>query len=100
MPNFQDLFKNDVTRGAALGIGAALVAVAAIPAIMVATRPLARVALKSSLLLLEKGREAVAEAGENLEDLVAEVKAELAAERESIVEAVVEASEENTNLES
>jgi hypothetical protein len=99
MPNFQDIFKNDVARGAALGIGAALVAVAALPAIMVATRPLARVALKSSLLLLEKGREAVAEAGEHLEDLVAEVKAELASERESFVESAVDAAQENSTTE-
>lgn len=100
MPKFQDLVKNDVARGAALGIGAALVAVAAIPAIMVATRPLARVALKSSLLLMEKGREAFAEAGEHIEDLFAEVKAELAAEREDIVETVVEAAEESSGSES
>ena len=99
MPNFQELFKNDVARGAALGIGAALVAFAAIPAIVIATRPLARVALKSSLLLLEKGREAVAEAGEHLEDLVAEVKAELAAERESFVDVAVDTVEENSDIE-
>ena len=99
MPNLQDIFKNDVARGAALGIGAVVVAVAAIPAIVVATRPLARVALKTSLLLLEKGREAVAEAGEHLEDLVAEVKAELAAEREDLVETVVDAAEEISTTE-
>lgn len=99
MPNLQDIFKNDVARGAALGIGAVVVAVAAIPAIVVATRPLARVALKTSLLLLEKGKEAVAEAGEQLEDLVAEVKAELAAEREDLVETVVDAGEETSTTE-
>jgi len=99
MPNFQDIFKNDVARGAALGVGAALVAVAAIPAIVAATRPLARVALKSSLLLLEKGREAMAEAGEHLEDLVAEVKTELADERESFVETVVDPAQDDTNTE-
>ena len=37
MPNLQNMFKNDVARGAALGIGAAVVAVAAIPAIIHAT---------------------------------------------------------------
>jgi hypothetical protein len=99
MPNFQDLFKNDVTRGAALGVGAALVAVAAIPAIVVATRPLARVALKSGLLLLEKSREAIAEAGENIEDLVAEVRAELAAEREGTAATVAEAVKESVESE-
>ncbi len=99
MPNFQDIFKNDVARGAALGVGAALVAVAAIPAIVAATRPLVRVALKSSLLLLEKGREVMAEAGEHFEDIVAEVKAELATERESFVETVDDAAQDDTNAE-
>lgn len=95
MPNFQDLFKSDVSRGAALGVGAALVAVAAIPAIVIASRPIARVALKSGLLLLEKSREAIAEAGESIEDLVAEVRAELAAEREITAATVAEAARES-----
>lgn len=82
MPNFQDLFKNDFARGVALGVSATLVAAAAIPLIVTATRPLARAALKSSLLVVEKGREALAGAEEHFEDLVAEVKAEMAAERE------------------
>jgi hypothetical protein len=99
MPNFQDIFKNDVARGAALGIGAALVAVAAIPAIVAATRPLVRVAVKSSLLLLEKGREVVAEAGEHMEDLVAEVKAELAAQRESLDEEDIDDMQESSTTE-
>lgn len=81
MPTIEDIIKSDTARGVALGVGAALVAVAAIPAILTASRPLARVAIKSGILLLEKGREAMAEAGEDFEDLVAEVKAELAAER-------------------
>jgi len=95
MPNFQDLFKSDVSRGAAIGIGVAVVAVAAIPAIVHAGRPLARVALKSGLLLLEKSREALAEAGENIEDLVAEVRAEMSADRESYVAAAAAAAEES-----
>jgi hypothetical protein len=99
MPNFQDIFKNDVARGAALGVGAALVAFAAIPAIVAATRPLVRVAVKSSLLLLEKGREVVAEAGEHMEDIVAEVKAELAAERDGPVEADLDDVQENSTAE-
>ncbi len=91
MPNFQALFKNDVARGVALGLSAALVAAAAIPIIVTATRPLARVALKSSLLVFEKGREALAEAEEHFEDLVAEVKAEMVAEREGYAAAMVDA---------
>lgn len=82
MPTIDQLLKNDFARGVALGVSAAVVAVAAIPIIITASKPLARVAVKSSLLVLEKGREAVAVAEEHFEDLVAEVKAELVAERE------------------
>jgi hypothetical protein len=81
MPTIDDLLKNDTAKGVAIGLGAALAGVAAIPVIMSVGRPFARVAIKSGLLFLEKGREAIAEAGEGLEDLVAEVKAELAAEQ-------------------
>lgn len=82
MPSIEDIIKSDISKGVALGLGAALVAVAAIPVIMRTGRPLARVALKSGILLFEKGREAMAEAEETIEDLVAEVKAELAQESE------------------
>lgn len=54
MPNIEDIIKSDISKGAAIGVGAALVAVAALPAIMRAGRPLARAALKSGILLLEK----------------------------------------------
>lgn len=99
MPKFQDIFKNDVTRGVALGVSAALVAAAAIPLIVTATRPLARVALKSSLLVFEKGREALAEAEEHFEDLVAEVKAEMVAEREGYAAATTDAAVEHPQAE-
>ncbi|HAZ40801.1 MAG TPA: DUF5132 domain-containing protein [Methylococcaceae bacterium] len=77
MPTIDNLLKNETAKGVAIGLGAALVGVAAIPAVIMVGRPLARVAIKSGLLFLEKGREAMAEATESLEDLVAEVKAEL-----------------------
>jgi hypothetical protein len=80
MPSLGDIIKSDITKGMALGAGAALFAVGAIPGIMKSTRPLARAALKSGLLLYERGREVIAEAQETVEDLVAEVKAELAEE--------------------
>lgn len=97
MPRLQDfipadLIKSDLSKGVAIGLGAALVAVAAIPVIVTASRPLARVAIKSGLLLLEKGREAVAVAGESFDDLVAEVKNELAEEREGFAAADTAAS--------
>lgn len=77
MPTLDNLLKNETAKGVAIGLGAALVGAAAIPTVIMIGRPLARVAIKSGLLFLEKGREAMAEATESLEDLVAEVKAEL-----------------------
>lgn len=96
MPSIEDLLKNDTTKGVALGLGAALVGVAAIPLVMAAGKPFARVALKSGLLFLEKSREALAEASEGLEDLVAEVKAELASEQGELVAAAEEVVAETT----
>ena len=94
MPSIQDIFKNDMNRGLAIGVGAALVAVAALPVIVSVSRPFARSAIKSGLLLLEKGRETMAEMGEDLEDLVAEVKAELAAERQEMGASMAESVEQ------
>ena len=96
MPNIEDILKNDTAKGVALGLGAALVGVAALPVIISAGRPFARVAIKSGLLFLEKGREAMAEISEDLEDLVAEVKAELAAEHSGVTVAAEEVVEEAT----
>jgi hypothetical protein len=81
VPNLDDLLKNETTKGVAVGVGIALVGIAAIPVIASIGRPFARAALKSGLLLVEKGREALAEAGEEMEDLLAEVKAELVADK-------------------
>jgi|APCry1669193181_1035450.scaffolds.fasta_scaffold115272_2 hypothetical protein len=79
MQALQDMLKTN-TGKATLGVGVALVAFAALPAIISAGRPIAKIAIKSGLLLLERSREALAEAGEDIEDMVAEVKSELAGE--------------------
>ncbi len=91
MPSIGDIIKSDIAKGMALGAGAALVALGALPNVMKSTRPLARVALKSGLLFYERGREVVAEAQETFEDLVAEVKAELAEESKKAAAAAAEA---------
>lgn len=99
LPNLDELLKNETTKGVVVGVGIALVGIAAIPVIASIGRPFARAALKSSLLLVEKGREALAEAGEEMEDLLAEVKAELVADKgvfaaaEEVVEDVEEVVE-------
>lgn len=77
MPNFRELFRSDVTRGVAIGFGVLAAGWLLAPAL----RPVARTALKSGLLLVELGREKIAEAGEAFDDLVAEVRADLAEER-------------------
>jgi hypothetical protein len=76
-----DFLKNPTVRNTAIGIGVAIllpiVAKAAAPYV----RPVARSALKIGIVAYEKGREAVAEAGEIIEDMVAEVREELRQQR-------------------
>jgi len=64
----------------AVGIGAAVLAMMAapvvLPVIATAGRPLAKALIKSGMMFCEKSREAVASAGEVMEDLIAEVRAE------------------------
>lgn len=96
IPKFDDVFKSDLTKGLAIGLALAAIVPLAVPALAQAARPLLRSAVKSGILLLELGREVVAEAGENLEDIVAEVRSELAERHQddvgaTIVEAVAEA---------
>jgi hypothetical protein len=77
-------FKDGTPLGIAIGIGTAVLASAvlpALPALVRAARPTARAAVKSGLLLAEKGREFLSEAGEELEDILAEARAELHAEK-------------------
>lgn len=80
MPKIDDLLKSGTPFGVAIGLGAAVLAAAivpALPALARAGRPAARAAIKSGLVLIEKGREVMAEATEDFEDLLAEVRAEL-----------------------
>lgn len=92
MPNFEDVLKHDATKGAAIGAGIAAIAIVALPVLFRAAKPVVRCAVKSALLAGEKAREVFAEAGEALEDVVAEVHAELA-EKRAVVETAAEAAE-------
>lgn len=86
MPKVEDLLKNGTSLGVAIGLGAAVIAAAIVPALPViarAGRPAARSAIKQGLALVERGREVMAEAGEELEDLLAEVREELRQERKA-----------------
>lgn len=79
-PKFKDLIE-EIPGGWAAGIGALVLAPIIVPALAKAGKPLVKAALKGGLRLYEKSRGAIAEAGEVLEDLVAEAQAELADER-------------------
>jgi hypothetical protein len=73
----EDFFKSTTGKGIAIGIGVAILAPLVLPTVAKAARPLARAAIKSGLLLFEKGRETAAELGEVVEDLLAEAQAEI-----------------------
>lgn len=86
MPKIEDITKNASPVGIAIGLGAAVFAtivVPALPTLVRSARPTARLALKSGLVILERGRELVAEVTEEFEDMIAEVKSELQQERKT-----------------
>jgi hypothetical protein len=72
----------DVTKGGLstllIGVGAAIVAPTVIPALATGLRPLAKAVIKGGVTLYDSVKETVAEAGEQFNDLVAEVRSEIA----------------------
>ena len=74
--------KGTVLTGLVIGIGAAVLAPAVLPVLAGVAKPLAKAAMKSGLILYNKGKEVVAEVGEVTEDLWAEAKTEAEAEAE------------------
>lgn len=68
---------NDLLKGAAIGLGAAVLVPVVIAALMPVIRPMARSALKAGIYAYEKSRETVEGIGETVDDLVAEVEEEL-----------------------
>ncbi len=77
MAGLDDFFKADTAKTVGIGIGAALLIPVVLPMLATVGRPVAKAAIKSGLILFEKGRETLAEVGEVFEDLVAEAKAEI-----------------------
>lgn len=69
-------------RNVALGVGVVLLAPVAVSLIGTLMRPIAKAAIKSGLMVYDKGREIAAETRESIEDLAAEAKAELAENRD------------------
>jgi hypothetical protein len=60
-----------------VGVGVALIAPVVVPALAAGMRPLAKAVIKGGIMVYDKGAEALAEAGEQLSDLMAEVRSEL-----------------------
>jgi hypothetical protein len=100
----ENFFKSNMGKGIAIGVGVAVLAPLVLPTVARAARPMARAAIKSGLLLFEKGQETVAELGEVIDDLLAEAQAEIEQSKqhgddvediteETVVEAVVETTD-------
>jgi hypothetical protein len=71
--------KADMWTGVVIGVGL-LVAPVVIPMIAAAAKPALKAVMKGAFMVYEKGREAVAEGLEVVEDLVAEARSEVHAE--------------------
>ena len=80
------IFKNNFVVGVTAALAATVIAPMLIPAIKRSGRPLAKSLVKGGIVLYEKGREAVAGAGEMMEDVVAEVRAEATAKQAATAE--------------
>lgn len=79
--------------GVAIGVGAAVLVPLALTALAPVLRPAVRSALKTGLRAYESGRETLAEWGEMVEDIAAEVDAELHEEKlAAAVEPMAEAA--------
>ncbi len=77
---FDDIFKNKVVGGLAIGIGASILAPVVVSVFSEVGKPLLKATMKSGILLFEKTKELAAEVTETTEDLWAEAKAELEGE--------------------
>jgi hypothetical protein len=73
----QDLFKSNAVAVLGVGIAAALLVPMVLPVVARAAKPIAKAMVKSGIIVYEKGREALAELGEVMEDVVAEARAEI-----------------------
>ena len=93
-----DALKGTVLTGLAIGIGAAVVAPAVLPVLAGVAKPLAKAAMKSGLLLYNRGKEIATEIEEMAEDLWAETKAEAEAEIEAEAEPEMEEEETTTAI--
>jgi len=80
--------KHQAVKNLAIGLGISILVPVAVNLLGPIARPLARSSLKACILAYEKGRETVAEIGEVIDDLVAEVQEELHEARDEEVAAI------------
>ena len=83
MALFDNGWKGNIIGGLAIGIGSALLAPIVIPLLASIVKPVAKASIKGGLMLYEKGKEAIAETQEVVEDLVAEARSEMAEEMQT-----------------
>jgi Protein of unknown function (DUF5132) len=77
----EGLFANGLSTSVIVAVGAAaIVAPVLLPVAAAVVKPLAKGAIRTGIMLYDKGNEAIAEVGEVIEDLVAEVKSEVPGE--------------------
>jgi hypothetical protein len=75
--NLSGLLKGDLGKGVAIGFGLGSLALALAPVL----RPAAKNAIKTGLLLMDKGRGWVVEARDSIEDIVAGVHMDVSTEQ-------------------
>jgi hypothetical protein len=73
-----------------LAVGAILVAPTVIPALGSALRPIAKALVKNGIAVYDSAKELIAEAGEELNDMVAEARAEMEQESQPETSAATE----------
>ncbi|MEA3547552.1 MAG: DUF5132 domain-containing protein [Thermodesulfobacteriota bacterium] len=78
-----ELIKNKVVKGLAIGAGVYVLAPRLLPVLAETAKPLVKGIMKSGVLCYEEGKEVLAEVGESTEDLWAEVKSEMEEESRS-----------------
>jgi hypothetical protein len=71
-----DFLKSNIIVGVSAALAVTVLAPVLLPVMATVGRPLAKSLLKGGLMLYEMSREAVATAGETVEDMVAEIHAE------------------------
>ena len=101
MALFDDVFEgfgSSWTSTVLVGIGIALVAPVVVPALATGMRPLAKAVIKGGITVYDKGAEMFAEAGEQLSDLVAEVRSELDATATAAADAAAAAASDGHTL--